>query len=64
MKTWPHSVHSFTAARSFWSVPGVIVKMAAPLSLVSAISASAATALLTTIGFESPSRSWTMSRKP
>mmetsp|Transcript_72526 Transcript_72526/g.161159 ORF Transcript_72526/g.161159 Transcript_72526/m.161159 type:complete len:257 (+) Transcript_72526:2049-2819(+) len=64
MKTWPHSVHSFSAANIFCSVAVLIWNTCCPISDVSAISARDATAFDTTIGLESPSKSYTMSRNP
>ena len=62
MKTWPHSVHSFSAASSFCSTVGVTSITSA--SAVSAISESAATEFATTVGFESLMRSRSWSMKP
>mmetsp|Transcript_15297 Transcript_15297/g.49943 ORF Transcript_15297/g.49943 Transcript_15297/m.49943 type:complete len:257 (-) Transcript_15297:356-1126(-) len=64
MKTCPHSVHSLSAASIFCRVDVLIWKTCRPMVDVSEISASVATALETTIGLESPSRSYTISRKP
>mmetsp|Transcript_16996 Transcript_16996/g.27618 ORF Transcript_16996/g.27618 Transcript_16996/m.27618 type:complete len:251 (-) Transcript_16996:397-1149(-) len=62
MYTWPHSVHSFSAASSFCSTPVVTCSTSWPEA--SATSASAATALATTVGFASHSRSRSTSRNP
>ena len=62
MKTWPHSVHSFSAASSFCSTAEVTSNTSLPDA--SWISFSAATALATTVGFASESRSRTWSMKP
>mmetsp|Transcript_32481 Transcript_32481/g.85523 ORF Transcript_32481/g.85523 Transcript_32481/m.85523 type:complete len:255 (-) Transcript_32481:304-1068(-) len=62
MKTCPHSLHSLSAARSFWSTEVVIIMTSLPLR--SWISLSAATVLATTDGFESQIKSRRMSRKP
>lgn len=62
MNTWPHSVHSFSAASSFCSTAEVTSNTSLPLD--SWISFSAATALATTVGLASESRSRTPSMKP
>mmetsp|Transcript_37360 Transcript_37360/g.93847 ORF Transcript_37360/g.93847 Transcript_37360/m.93847 type:complete len:255 (-) Transcript_37360:404-1168(-) len=62
MKTWPHSVHSFRAARSLETVADVISKTSS--AEPSEISDRAATALATTMGLESDRRSLSVSRKP
>mmetsp|Transcript_57095 Transcript_57095/g.180719 ORF Transcript_57095/g.180719 Transcript_57095/m.180719 type:complete len:232 (+) Transcript_57095:931-1626(+) len=62
MNTCPHSVHSLSAATSLNRV--WLVTRNTSLELLSWISASAATALATTIGLESPRRSCRVTRKP
>ena len=52
LPTCPHSVHSLSAASIFCSVDVLIWKTFSPISEVSEISASEATAFETTIGFE------------
>lgn len=62
MNTCPHSVHSFSAASSLVRTLCVISNTSLPLA--SWISLSAATALATTVGLASLSRSRRLSRKP
>mmetsp|Transcript_43958 Transcript_43958/g.127117 ORF Transcript_43958/g.127117 Transcript_43958/m.127117 type:complete len:208 (-) Transcript_43958:565-1188(-) len=63
MKTWPHSLHSFSAARSFVIV-ALLSRSSRSFPQVSAISARPATAFATTIGLPSPSMSFKISMKP
>mmetsp|Transcript_30978 Transcript_30978/g.34662 ORF Transcript_30978/g.34662 Transcript_30978/m.34662 type:complete len:207 (+) Transcript_30978:1428-2048(+) len=62
IKTCPHSVHSFNAANSFCNTAADTFITSRPDD--SAISDNAATALATTLGFESLMRSCNVSRKP
>ena len=64
MKIWPHSVHSFRAVSSLLMVAVVISMRGLPVLLASLISVIAATALATTMGLESPSNSFKLSRNP
>mmetsp|Transcript_67868 Transcript_67868/g.196515 ORF Transcript_67868/g.196515 Transcript_67868/m.196515 type:complete len:250 (-) Transcript_67868:538-1287(-) len=63
MNTWPHSLHSFSAARSLGMV-ALFSRSRRSFLNVSEISAKPATALATTIGFGSDSMSFKISMKP
>ena len=64
MNTWPHSVHSLSAASSLCSFAELIWNTSLSSVALSAISERAAIALETTMGLESDSRSLSSSRKP
>mmetsp|Transcript_90941 Transcript_90941/g.278402 ORF Transcript_90941/g.278402 Transcript_90941/m.278402 type:complete len:268 (-) Transcript_90941:363-1166(-) len=63
MKTWPHSLHSLSAANSLGMV-ALLSRSMRSLPSVSEISASPATAFATTMGFGSDSMSFKISMKP
>mmetsp|Transcript_34050 Transcript_34050/g.109304 ORF Transcript_34050/g.109304 Transcript_34050/m.109304 type:complete len:204 (-) Transcript_34050:513-1124(-) len=63
IETCPHSVHSLRAASNFWRAE-LDSSMTASSPEVSAISFRAATALATTVGFGSATRSRSVSTKP
>mmetsp|Transcript_55094 Transcript_55094/g.155004 ORF Transcript_55094/g.155004 Transcript_55094/m.155004 type:complete len:240 (-) Transcript_55094:575-1294(-) len=63
MKTWPHSLHSFSAASSF-GIVALLSRSSKSLPHVSEISARPATAFATTIGFGSDNMSFRISMKP
>ena len=64
IKTCPHSVHSFRAASSLWTVLDSRVKFLAVLKEVLWTSARAATAFATTMGLLSARSSWSWRRNP
>jgi hypothetical protein len=65
MDTWPHSVHSFKAAKSFCNfAEDIPMTSSVELFSSSAISLRAATAFATTVGFASATKSRNKSRKP
>ena len=64
MKTWPHSVHSFKAVSSLLMVAAFISISGRPVGEASLISDKAATALATTMGFESLNSSLSESKNP
>mmetsp|Transcript_76810 Transcript_76810/g.212226 ORF Transcript_76810/g.212226 Transcript_76810/m.212226 type:complete len:275 (-) Transcript_76810:546-1370(-) len=63
MKTWPHSLHSFSAASSF-GIVALLSRSSKSRPHVSAISARPATAFATTIGFGSDNMSFKISMNP
>ena len=64
MKTWPHSVHSLSAARSLYTLFALSWKISPGEDDASLISVSAATAFATTIGLLSARSSLSWSMKP